>query len=130
MAVKVKKITYTPANIFAMFATPQVVLSAPAAGYVNNILGISHDMVYNSAVYTVATSLLYGYNSSLGSNVYNEPNILITAGDVNLPAGIGIAFNGGYSTTKDFKVTTDAAAATGDSDIDVYIIYETKLLDV
>ena len=60
MSIQVKKVTYTPADIYALFATPQLVLPAPAAGFVNNILGITHDMEFNTAAYTGAIRFDYG----------------------------------------------------------------------
>lgn len=130
MAIRVKKVTMNPAYIMGMFATPQIVLPAPAAGYINNILGVSHDMVYNSAAYTVAAAIRYGSTGPGIRYVFFDNVILASTVDSNMPIQKFSATLTSFSTTKDFYVTTDAAAATGDSTITAYIIYETKLIDV
>jgi hypothetical protein len=126
--IQVKKITYSPADIIAMFVTPQLVLPAPAAGYVNNIIGISHDLVFNTLGYTVATEIWYGWQLSAGTTVFTGRFILDRIANTNIPCLDGQASQTPFSTTKDFYVTTDVQAATGDSPIDAYIIFETKLL--
>lgn len=129
MAIRVKKITYTPADIFAMNGTPQNVLAAPAAGYVNNILAISHDMVFNSAAYTGATDLIYGYDATLGTGLFYDTVSLAALADTVIPCGKITATNPIFTTSRDFYITTNGPAATGDSDIIAYVVYETKLLD-
>lgn len=122
--VVVKKVTLTPAAIVAMFAVPLKVLNAPPANKINNILAISHDMTFATAAYTGALRFYYGNNAALALKVFFEENTLSSAVNVNLPAQKGIASETVFSTTKDFYVTTDALAATGDSTITAYIVYE------
>jgi hypothetical protein len=129
MAIKVKKITYTPADIYAMNGAPQLVLAAPAAGYANAILGISHNMVYNSAAYTVAQYLYYNIYPGNGANPFEDSYTLQFTNDISIASAKQFAANSVYSTQNALYVTTDAVAATGDSDIIAYIVYETKLLD-
>lgn len=122
--IKVKKITMTPADIFACFAVPQEVLPAPASGYVNNILAISHDMVFVTLAYTGATRLSYqNYNGA--SVVFYDDTILASGASRNFPADKGNNQNQLSFTTKNaLLLTTNGPAATGDSNIDVYIVYE------
>jgi hypothetical protein len=129
MSIQVKKITYTPADIFAMFVTPQLVLPAPPAGKVNNILAVSHDLVFNTLAYTVATEIWYGLQPSAGVTVFTAPTILDRIANTNIPSKDGQSLQSRFSTTKDFFVTTDSQAVTGDSNIIAYIVYEQKTLD-
>ncbi len=122
MAVKMIKAIYTPTVLAGAYAAPVKVLPAPPAGFVNNILGVSHDMTYNSAAYTTASKIIYG--ASDGINVFEDDNVLGATGDYNLPGIKKVATQLPFSTTKDFYMTTDAAAATGNSTIEAYIIYE------
>ena len=84
--IAVKKITYVPADIFAMNGAPQLVLAAPPAGYVNNILGISHDMTFNSAAYTVATTFRYGAVNLAAGSIFGEDACLGAITDRSVPA--------------------------------------------
>lgn len=113
---------YTPTILIGAFATPVKVLPAPPAGFVNNILGISHDMTYNSAAYAVASKIIYG--KSDGVWVFEDDNVLGATADYNLPGLKKAATQVPFSTTKDFYMTTDAAATTGNSTITANIIYE------
>lgn len=112
----------SPAQVYGLHATPKVVLPAPPLGFVNNILGVSDNMVFVSASYTGATKLVYG--SSDGSSVFQDENILEATGNYNLPALKTNATQVIFSTSEDFYVTTDSVAAAGDSTINFYIIYE------
>lgn len=130
MSIRVKKITYAPADVYAMGAAPQKVLDAPASGYVNNILGVSHDMTYATTQYVVATELRYGNTNNNATRVFVDAVVLGSAFNCNLPAVQQTTpARVPFSTTKDFYVTTNGNAILGDSPIDAYIIYEEKLLD-
>ena len=127
--IQVKKIIYTPADIIAMFAVPQTVLAAPASGFVNNILAISHDMVFNANAYTVASGFIYKAIVGDPNIIFIDNDILNESIDINHPV-LKITSNfSAYSTIKAFKVTTNDLAATGDSDVTAYIVYETVQLD-
>jgi hypothetical protein len=109
-----------PTNIISSYATPITVLPAPPAGFINNILGISHQTTGGTA-YTTASKLLY---SSNGTKFMEDDSILASTGVYNLPAIKSSATQTIFSTTQAVTVTTDAQAATGTSTINVYIIYE------
>jgi hypothetical protein len=126
--IKVKKVIYTPADIIAMFAVQQKVLDAPAAGYVRNILAITHDQVYNSIAYIGGNAILYGYNSALTTGVFYEQNGFEKAGSYNLAVGKYYGDQTVFSTTKEFYVTTFTQTTAGDSNITAYIIYEDVLI--
>ena len=127
--IQVKKVTFTPADIFAMYVTPQLVLPAPPAGMVNNILGVTHDLVFNTLAYTGANSLRYFSNIAVDDTIITGLYELISIVNRNLPGKQTDGLYLPFSTTKNFYVTTDAQAATGDSNIDAYIIYEVVALD-
>ena len=120
--VQTKLIQLTPADIYGLYDTPKLVLPAPPIGYVNNILGISHDMVFNSVAYTGATNMRYGVY--IGDAVFIEFNILSATSNYSSPISKNDGAQTVFSTTKDLFLTTDAVAADGDSNINAYIIYE------
>ena len=128
--IQVKKITYAPSDIYAMFGTPQNVLPAPDAGYVHNILGITHEMTFNTLAYSGASSFHYGVEDLQNIPVFTEDRVLAEENNYAQPSLKPDANATPFSTTKDFYVTVDFEATTGDSDIIAYIIYEKKLLDV
>ena len=109
-----------PANIIASYATPIISLPAPPAGFINNILGISHQSTGGTA-YTTATKLIY---QSGGLKFMEDDAILAATGSYNSPALKSAATQTIFSTTQAVTVTTDAQAATGTSTINAYLIYE------
>jgi hypothetical protein len=121
MAARVSQVVLTPTGIFGLYGTPVAVLPAPPLGFVNNILSISHQMTYVSAAYTTATKLLY---SSGGAKVLEDDAVLAATGNYNSPALKSAATQTVFSTTQALNLTTDALAATGNSTINVYIVYE------
>ena len=140
MSIQVKKITLTPANIFAMFVSPLNVLPAPAAGKVNVILGISQQMIFNANAYTGASFFFYQADFPNYTVIMGEYTCLPATFDVNCPVqkiminnttpfGLSVIDNTPFATKGNFFISTDATAATGDSNIDIYIIYEVKTLD-
>lgn len=129
MAIRTKKVTLTPANIYALFAAPQIVLPAPSSGYVNNIVGLSLSMEYNSAAYTTASAFQFGKTAGGVVVVAEDTYCLPATADVNVPVFKGNTSQLPFTTEADFYITTNAAAADGDSDVNVYVIYEEKLLD-
>ncbi len=120
--IQTLQIILDPATVYTLNATPKIALPAPPAGFVNNILGISHDMAFVSAAYVTATKLIYGVSDS--SSVFQDSNVMPAVANVNLPAIKTIATQTVFSTTKDLYVTTDHIAATGDSTINGYIVFE------
>lgn len=120
--IKTIQAVYAPATVYALNATPKIVLPAPPTGFVNNILGISHDMTFVSAAYVTATKLVYGTSDS--TSVFQDSNVLPATVSVNLPAVKTVAAQIIFSTTKDFYVTADHVGTTGDSTINAYIVYE------
>lgn len=125
MSIQVKKVTLSPADIIAAFATPQLMLAAPASGYVNNILSITHDMSYNSAPYTTATTLYYVCDPQRTVQLYFDHICLPSTQDVFWAINKGVSDMGPPATPYGLYMQPDALPAGGDSDIDVYITYET-----
>jgi hypothetical protein len=123
-----KKITLTPAQIYALFVTPYVALAAPPAGYVNNILGVSIDKVYNTLAYAVATTLGFGVRNMPANAVFQDGNVLAGTADYAVAVQNPSGWAGFFSTEEDFIIQTDATATTGNSDIIIYITYELKIL--
>lgn len=124
--IRVKQITYLPADIFAMFAVPQMILPAPPSGKINNIVSVTHDMVFSTLAYTVATFIGYGKNPANNRYIFYDSISLPAVANSNFPLNKLVADFVTFSTIKDLFVTTDAAALTGDSKIKAFIIYEQK----
>lgn len=128
--IQVKKITLTPTllnnAVTGIFTIPLAVLDAPASGYVNSILGLSHDMVFVSAAYGTASTIIYRTVS--GVTIFSDAQVLANASDFNKSVLKTAASMSIFTTTRALYVTTNAQADTGNSDIVVYIVYETKVL--
>ena len=126
--IQVKKIIYTPADIFAMFGAPQEILPIPSAGKTNVILGISHKLIFNTAAYTGATEILYVSGSNLNAAFMKDTNSLSFINNRNTSISKTDAMATVFSTDQSVRITVNALAATGDSNIEAQIIYEEKTL--
>lgn len=116
------QVILAPATIYALSVTRQIALPTPPAGYVNNILAISHGMTFSSAAYTGATKLIY--ESKSGVNIFEDSAILPAVADAQTPTLKSQATQGIFSTTEALYVTADGVAAAGNSTISGYISYE------
>ena len=130
MAIKVKKVTVTSAELLAINATPKEMLAAPAAGYVNNILAITHNLDFVSAAYAAFT-VLYYYTFGIPSSTNQfaqDSNSLANVVDAEMPL---IKRNSTLGTTATaLMLSALGDPTTGDSDLIAYIVYETKLIEV
>ena len=121
--IKVKKTTITSAELLALNVTSKTILAAQVSGKVNNVIGISAKLDYNSIAY--AGGFLQGYCNDVSPVVmFTNANILSKTADRTEPftqASLSIA-----SLDIDFKLKASAAITTGNSPIDIYVIYEEK----
>jgi hypothetical protein len=137
--IQVKKTTITSSQILNIMTTPIEVLSAPASGYANNILGISMDMVYSGTAYTGSTSAYMKFFSQSGSttsattaNIVWQDTFKLYTYNNNIKQAINKAIVGSstvFTTTSAFYMGNSAAPALGNSDIDIYVVYEKKLIE-
>lgn len=119
---RTEQIILAPATVYALSATRQIALPAPPAGYINNILSVSHGMEFVSAAYTGATKLIY--ESKSGVNIFEDSAMLPAVADAQAGTLKSQATQGIFGTTEALYVTADAVAAAGDSTINGYITYE------
>jgi hypothetical protein len=125
MAVQTHQTTLTPTQVYGLYVTPIVVLPAPPAGYVNNILRASVDLRFVSTGYLTASSVYFGdidCNSLAVTRNGTLSNVLTAATNASLGVATPI------STIRPFYITTNATATTGDSPITVTIAYEQTLI--
>ncbi len=127
MAIQVKKVTFTPAAVYLLNAVPAIALAAPAAGFVNNILGITEKLVFNSFAYAGATQVYFYPAGGVDSPTFIDSNSLVTVSDEYFPVSKSSDLNTVLSTDAALMITTDAVASVGDSDLVYFIIYETIL---
>jgi hypothetical protein len=121
--VQVKQCILDPTQIPALFGTPIVGLPAPPVGFINNILGVTHNMKFATAPYSGGSVIIYGANN--GTSVFTDSGVLAASSDYNLPSyKTTSGHQTVFSTTEDFMITTDSAATGGDSKISAYIIFE------
>ena len=107
-----------------MFGTPQLALPAPAAGYTNNIYGITHDLDKTTAD-SVASEMYYGRGVADSFYAFFDFWSLQANADLNIPlAKTAGSSDSVFTTTKDLYVTTNSQAAAFVGTIDAYIYYE------
>jgi hypothetical protein len=136
--IQVKKTTVTSSQILNIMTTPIIVLAAPASGYANNILGVSMDMTYSGTAYTGSTSAYMKFFSESGSTttattlniVWQDVFKLYTVNN-NIKQAIAKANGtaGVFTTIAPLYMGNSAAPALGNSNIDIYVVYEKKLIE-
>lgn len=129
MAIQVKKTTLTAAQIIASFAAPVNILAAPPAGFVNNVVAISFNMVYGGAAYTGSASIVIRGASAGTNTVYQENTILTSVVNRNNIFFRNLTAGNSWSTQSAVFLATLALVATGNSTVDFYVVYEQKLID-
>ena len=131
MAIKVKKVTITTAEVLLLATTPKQLLAAPASGYVNNILSVTIQLDFNSVGYVSGGALnVYAFAVFHGSNnFFTDNNVIISfVQDILRPMN---RTGSSIGTTQEATYLSCAAdPTTGDSDLIAYIVYETKLIEV
>src|SRR3990172_5130912 len=111
--IQVKKITLTPAQIIASFATPVIILPAPPTNFVNNVLGLSVDMTFNTLAYTGAGFPEIDIFSTGVLPVYKETIVLLSTISRDNIFARAIANGNPWTTTKNVKLATSVLMATG-----------------
>jgi hypothetical protein len=128
MSVKVCQITYSPADIYANGVTPQLIMSAPTAGYARTILSISHDMVYNSLAYAGGTVLTYGTGTPGYPYQFYDDQVLTATSNFNGPVDKSDSSTAPFTTTRGLYVSNTGIAITGNSSIVATIVYQDILI--
>lgn len=128
MAVKVKKTSLTFNQVRNLFASPVIVLPEPAAGYCNAVFSITEKLTYNSVTYAGASGTYYN-NSGEIIILFINSVVLLSGATITFPALANAQATPPIITVKNLLITTDAPATLGNSPIDVYVVYETKLIE-
>lgn len=128
MSIRIKKVTLSSAQMLTLNATPVKVLNAPAAGYANAIIGITHSLTFNTVAYATAATMRY---YTLGTNyIFQDTTIFLGASTQEGPL-IGVTTNQSImATTSDMYVTANVNPTAGNSPLIAYIIYETKATEI
>jgi len=130
MAIRTKHRTLTVAEIYALYNTNLIALAAPAAGYVNRILGVTHKVVFGGSEYVDAINIYYGETSGGASSVFYDDFSTANSDDHNRPLERSATMSPIFSTVNDFVISASALTTLGNSLIQSYITYETVLLDI
>lgn len=121
--IKTKQITLIPSQIYGVYATPLIALPAPPTGYVNNILGVTEYLNYNTTQYSGVQQTVYK-TLNLPNNTIYLGNILNGAGSVISPVNRQYPDKMILSTTEALYFTTDNEATNGDSQFTITIVYD------
>ena len=130
MAIRTKHRTLTVAEIYALYTTNLIALAAPAAGYVNRILGVTHKLIFNGTQYFTPINIYYGETSGDTSFVFYDDFSTANSDDHNRPLERSATMSPIFSTVNDFVISASALTTLGNSLIQSYITYETVLLDI
>jgi len=128
MAIQVKAVTLSSAQILLLTTTPQVVLAAAPAGYVHTILGITHKLNYNTIAYATAVSIDYYTDNKTNGIIFTDTSCFLQAAATEKPARASTNSNTILSTAQALSVTANANPTAGNSTLTIYVIYEEKLL--
>lgn len=131
MAIKVKKTTLSVSDILGLYGGDEIILPAPPSGSVNNILGVSWAMTFVTTPWeTGVTWRCYSDNISASYIYTSNTNYQSSA---NMSGTFAKATAGvlPFVTTQNFYITVNnGSLSAGDSPIDIFVIYETVVLDV
>lgn len=127
MSIRIKKVTLNTAQMLTL-ATPIKVLNAPASGYANTIIGITHSLTFNTVAYATATTIRY---HTLGTNyIFQDTTIFLGSATKEGPL-IGVTTNQSIAATvSDLYVSANVNPTAGNSTLIAYIIYETKAIEI
>jgi len=129
MAIQVKKVTVSSAELLAIFTTPKLMLPGPGANYVNNIISITHFLDYNSTTYVSANPLKYYTFNNTNSIGYSDGTIFKSTADSENMIFNALQSTSILTTERDLYLSCANNPTVGNSPLYVYIVYETKQLD-
>lgn len=129
MAISVKKITVSSAELLAIMTTPKTMLAAPAIGYVNNIIAITHFLDYNSTTYVSVNPLKYYTTTNANSVGYSDGTIFKSTSDAENMIFNSLQSTSILTTEKDLIMSCANNPTVGNSPLYIYIVYETKLMN-
>jgi hypothetical protein len=122
--IKVKKITWTPTQIYGSHVTPLVALAQPPSGYTHTILSITHSVVFNSLAYVGGNAIRYSAFGS-GQNVwFSESATLVAEVDEDIPLLKNNSANVPPVTEHQMMFTTQSVQSVGNSNIVALIVYD------
>lgn len=125
MSVQNHSVTFTPTQVYGSYVTPILVLPAPTAGYVNNLLRFCVTITYNSTAYSTGVNVYLG-STDCNTNSFTRNGSLTNGLAQTTNVNFGNIMNG--ITTQAVYFTTNATATLGDSNVTILIAYETKPL--
>lgn len=128
MAILVQETDLTQAQILAISTTPIQILPAPAAGYVNVVLGVSLDMVYTGTPYVSADALVISSLPAMGQSILNDDGVFTTNSDASFPFGNTARQLVPFSTKRALYVNSNSNPIGAGSPITLFTLYETKPL--
>jgi hypothetical protein len=130
-ALQSVKMSIASADILTLHTTPVVIIPAPGAGKVINVLSVQGRMNFLTAAYatnteldivdTTSSSKLFGDTAALLSSAGNL--VAQIPAEINSNGGITITPNGSVSVT---VATGDPTAGAGS--LDLYVIYQVVTL--
>jgi len=129
MAIRTKHRTLTKEEIYVLYTTNLIALAAPAAGYVNRILGVTHKVVFGGTQYFSPINIYYGETSGGISFVFYDDFSTANSDDHNRPLEKSATMSPIFSTVNDFVISASGLTSLGNSAIQSYLTYETILLD-
>jgi hypothetical protein len=128
MAILVQEVQYLQGSILTMGDTPIVALPAPAAGYVNVVLSISHFMDYNGTPYAAGGDISYSSHPNEGQTIWFDDGLYQNTSDVMFPMKVNYPGYAPFATTLPLYASMNSNPTGAGSTIIAYIVYETKQL--
>lgn len=129
--IQVHQTSITSAQVLLLNTTPIIVLPTPPVGYINNILGVSINLVYNSVAYATHTTLdVYDTFASTALAFFSDALVLARTANSNAPFLKQYDPSQGIlSTTGSISIYVAAGNPTaGNSPIVISVIYEQVII--
>ena len=124
--IKIKKINLTAAQLIASFATPVKILDAPASGKVNVIFGATAKLNYGTVSFDNTPAGWIDFQPALAQGILLSLNIIDANQSNHRPFFMSQTESTIYTTNEDLYFQLSALPTVGDSNLDIFLIYEEK----
>lgn len=126
--IQVKPIALTTAQLNNSNTTPISALASPAAGFINNIIGLSANYTFNTTPFNDIGNMHLVTDDAGSSAILNDIYIGLLNQSAKYQTTKELPAQVIFSTVGEILLKADTDGVAGDGSMIYYLIYETKAL--
>lgn len=130
MAINLKETILTPSQVQALDTVTQVILPAPATGLLNVILCVTARMDFNTVGYSGGTNIGVIIGTIYNQQPFYNDQVLPSTININSPFLKSSGDQTPPVTDEAVSVIADSTPLNGNSNIVIYVAYQTIKIDV